>query len=130
MLLVKTKVGPSAIEGVGLFADEFILKGTRYWELVPGFDHILTDEELAALPQPAREYWKHYAYKSKDIGKWILCGDNTRFMNHSAKNPAVTNYDEKKNGERVAFAARDIQPGEELTVDYRDFDEEVDFKIK
>lgn len=27
MLLVKTKIGPSAIHGIGLFADQFIQKG-------------------------------------------------------------------------------------------------------
>ena len=38
MLLVKTKIGPSKIAGIGLFADEFIAKGTPVWKFEPGFD--------------------------------------------------------------------------------------------
>ena len=38
MLLVKTKIGPSEIDGIGLFADQFIPRGTLVWELVPALD--------------------------------------------------------------------------------------------
>lgn len=129
MLLVKTKIGPSMINGTGLFADEFIPKGARFWEYIPDFDISLADSDLEQLPAPKQEYWKHYAYKSINIGKWILCGDDTRFMNHS-KNPNIENLVEKKNGEPVAFAARDICKNEELTVDYFSFDSDAEFKIR
>lgn len=37
MLLIKTKLDLSKIHGVGLFADEFIAKGTKIWEYRPNF---------------------------------------------------------------------------------------------
>ena len=38
MLYVKTKIGQSKIHGMGLFADQFIKKGTIIWKFTPGFD--------------------------------------------------------------------------------------------
>jgi hypothetical protein len=52
MLLVKAWVGPSKIHGFGLIAHEFIPKGTVVWKLVPGFDVILSNDELERLPSP------------------------------------------------------------------------------
>ena len=126
MLLVKTKVGPSQIEGLGLFADEFIAKGTAYWEFEPTFDQTKTAEEIAALPTLAREYWEHFAYESAHTGRYILCGDNCRFMNH-AEDANIIETEERKNSEEVNRAARDIQPGEELTVNYFKFGDPVTF---
>ena len=40
MLLVKTRLGASAIHGIGLFADEFIPKDTVTWRFTPGLDQI------------------------------------------------------------------------------------------
>lgn len=42
MLLIKTKLELSKIHGVGLFADEFIAKGTKIWEYRPNFDKAFT----------------------------------------------------------------------------------------
>ncbi len=42
MLLVKTHLGKSKINGIGLFADEFISKGKVIWKFTPGFDFVLT----------------------------------------------------------------------------------------
>ncbi len=47
-------------------------------------------------------------------------GDETKFINHSCEPNA---FMRKVSGEKVAFfALRDIRPGEEITVDYRDPD--------
>ncbi len=124
MLLIKTKIGPSKIEGIGLFADEFIAKGTMVQKFQPGFDLVISENEISKLSEPAREQFLKYAYKNK-TGNYILCFDNTRFLNHS-DNPNLISDDPD---EEVDFAARDIQAGEELTVNYKDFDLDFDYKM-
>lgn len=62
MLLVKARVGPSAIHGLGLIAHEFIPAGTRVWTFVPGFDLVITENEMSALSATAQEQIRWYAY--------------------------------------------------------------------
>ena len=124
MLLVKTKIGPSKINGIGLFADQFISKGTLVQKFMPGFDLIISEGETQKLSEPAREQFLKYAYKTKD-GKYILCFDDTRFLNHSG-NPNLTSNDPV---EEIDIAARDIQKDEELTVNYKEFDADFDYKM-
>lgn len=54
MLLVKTKIGPSTIQGIGLFADQFISKGTRVWEFNSDLDLEITFKQLNTLPPIAK----------------------------------------------------------------------------
>ena len=56
MLLVKTRLAPSTIHGIGLFADEFIPKGTEVWKFVPGFDLALSVDEVESLPEMAKAW--------------------------------------------------------------------------
>ncbi len=115
MLLVKTKIKDSKIHGIGLFANEFISKGEMVWKYMPNFDLLLSKEEIGQLSESAKEQTHNYAYFDKKHGKYLLCSDDARFFNHS-KNP---NCDESKDDMTVAL--RDIQIGEELVVNYRDF---------
>jgi uncharacterized protein len=120
MLLVKTKLGMSEISGVGLFADQFIPKGTIIWKFTEGVDLKLTDEKLAEL---GKEYplddLKKYLYRSKSSHLHILCGDDGRFINHSSQ---ANTIDTSEDDEGFTAAARDIQPGKEITSDYNGFD--------
>ena len=120
MLLVKTKLGPSTIHGIGLFADEFIAKGTRYWEVTEGWDRRFAREDIEKLPRPAAALMLKHTYTDKHDGLCVLCDDDARFVNH-ADDP---NTIEVHAAGRPAFsaAARDIEPGEEITCDYRTFD--------
>src|SRR3989344_7740534 len=121
MLLVKTKIGLSKIHGIGLFADEFIPKGTVIWKYVPGFDLKFTKKEVDRLPEIAKDFIHFYDYES-DTGNCVLCVDNARFTNHS-KNPNMVDNEaigvivENTDGEGASIAFRDINPGEELTYD-------------
>jgi hypothetical protein len=112
VLLIDAWAGPSAIHGVGLVARERIKKGTRVWEFREGFDVKLTVEQLAALSPVARAQALHYGWWEEPFGCVVVSGDDDRFVNHS-ENPNVT-WDGK-----VCVAVRDIEPGEELTFDYR-----------
>ena len=118
--MVKTKIGPSSINGIGLFADQFIPKGTVVWKFMPNFDLLMSEQEINKLSKSARGQFYHYAYLDKKHGRYMLCFDDARFFNHT-KNP---NCDEKIDD--ITIAARIIQVGEELTVNYKDFYGDID----
>ncbi len=116
MLKVKTKIGPSGIHGTGLFADEFIPKGTITWEWNPDFDIAFEENALNSLSKLMKDYILYYAYFDKDIKKLVLCADNQRYINHSKS----TNIDSTP---KKDTASRDIQIGEELLCNYNLFDD-------
>lgn len=91
---------------------------------MPGFDLVISEGETQKLSEPAREQFLKYAYKIKN-GQYILCFDDTRFLNHS-DNPNLISNDPT---EEIDIAARDIQKGEELTVNYKEFDADFDYKM-
>lgn len=120
MLLVKTTLGVSKINGIGLYADEFIPQGTVIWKFAPGIDLKYTEAEYQQLKS------KHdfttldkYFYKSLVSGAYILCSDDARFINHSG---GANTLDTLEDVEGLTIAATDIQPGEEITSDYGTFD--------
>ncbi len=115
MLMVKTKIAPSKIAGIGLFADQFIPKGTIVWKYQSGFDLLLSEEDVEKLSDPAKQQFYNYSYLDKKHGKYMLCSDDARFFNHSDN----FNCDEREND--ITTAIRDIEKGEELTVNYKDF---------
>ncbi len=116
MILVKSKIGPSKIEGIGLFADEPIRKGTKVWGFEPKLDLVLSKDEVEKLSPAAREQFYRYAYLDKVRQKYLLCGDDARFFNHSDR----PNCDETTDNDST-FALKDIDVGEELTINYGEF---------
>lgn len=116
MILIKTKIGQSAKHGIGLFADQFIPKGTPTWKFNPRFDMALSQEDLDEMSETSREQMIWYCYYDFDINKYILCFDDQRFINHSSKNFNIISTPTQD------VAARDIEAGEELLCDYNLFD--------
>ena len=125
MNIVKTFIAKSKIEGFGLFANEFIPKGTKIWELQTPFDVIIPKEDFEFITDKAssmaisqKEYLKKYSY-FKD-NKYVFCGDDAKFANHSLNANTISNFD-------TQFAKVDINKGDEIFCDYReicdDFDE-------
>ena len=125
MLLIKTKLGQSNIHGMGLFADQFIPKGTPIWKLKKGFDLKYTDAQLNELSEPARNQFLHYccSFTDETGHHCLMCADDYRFLNHSIT-PNIINIYVSGEEEGVDVAAKDIQIGEELTSDCREFDED------
>ena len=123
MLVVKTKIGQSKIEGIGLFADQFIPKGTITWKFDPKFDIYFDPKEIEKMSEQQKDLIIHFAYLSKKSGKYVYSIDNTRFTNHST-NPNIAEDDKLSEGgeEICTVAIRDIQTGEEMTIDYRAID--------
>lgn len=116
MLLVHARVGPSKIHGLGLIASEFIPAGTAVWELCPGFDLELTEQQLSRLSPAAREQVLYYCDGDYNParGVYTLSMDDARFTNHSDAPNTVT-----AEGGRTTVATCDIHPGDEITWDYR-----------
>jgi SET domain-containing protein len=118
MLLVKTRIGPSRIHGVGCFAEERIRAGQPVWVFDKRIDSRLRITELPSFPKPIQDLLKKYGYEEMYEGHHtlVLCADHARHMNHS-DDPNVLD-----DGSQYDIAARDIEPGEELTCDYYSFD--------
>lgn len=119
MLLVKTRIGVSSTHGIGLFANEFISKGTVTWQYHPGFDFSYTEEEIKKLPETPQKALLHYSYFDSEIKKFVIPIDDLRFINHSVEREKINISSEP----HADVASRDIQIGEELFCNYNMFDE-------
>lgn len=127
MLLIRTRVAPSRIHGLGLFAAEFVARGTPVWRFQPGFDQAFSPAQLAALPPLTREHVRWFGFVRREDGHFILSGDHACFMNHAA-DPNTGALPEAP-PPVTTVALRDIAAGEELTCDYRAFDAEAGRKL-
>lgn len=126
MLRVKTRLAPSTIHGIGLFANEFIPAGTIIWEWDSTFDLAFDIPDMRTLHVSAREQVEKYAFYDITLDKMVLCGDDARFFNHSDKANCLDNV----LNARQTVALRDIAEGEELTADYRQWEMPVDKRSK
>ena len=123
MLLVRTKLAQSMIDGIGLFAAEHISKGTIVWEFNPVIDMRIDGEKLSSLPAACKEQMRKYTYREINSGLYVLCGDDARFFNHSNE-PNCLDIQDEAHGD-ITVAARDISEGEELTCNYALFDQDM-----
>jgi SET domain-containing protein len=114
MFKVPTYLAPSPIHGTGVYTAVPIPAGTIIWEFDPPVDWEIHPEGMRSIPEPFQSRLRHFSYLD-ERGVYVLCGDNARFMNHSA----APNCDDSG---VATVAARDIAEGEELTCDYRSFD--------
>jgi len=110
-------VRPSPIHRWGVFAEEFIPKGRKIIEY--------TGERISRV-ETARRARRRYNYLFTLDSYWTVDGSaggsGAEFINHCCDPNCVARIIK---GHILYFAARDIQPGEELTVDYR-FDPDVE----
>lgn len=117
MLLISTYVAPSSIEGLGVFADEFVPSGSLIWSLDPKFDIFVNEAEISALPTHMQGYLARYSYPHLELpGCRVIDVDNGKFMNHSL----IPNTDFRVFDKGWALA--DIARGEEITCNYYEFD--------
>lgn len=96
--------------GHGIFATRFIPKGTVVW-VQDNFDRVYTEAEVRAMEPVYQEILEKYCFRDQ-VGRWVFCWDNTRFINHSFNpNCIATPY-------RFELAVEDIEAGREITNDY------------
>ncbi len=124
MLLVKVRLKPSPLHGIGCFAEESIPEGQLVWVFDERIDLRISASDLGRLPAPVRDFLGTYGYVEIYEGRKtvVLCGDHSRHMNHS-DHPNLLNMGERD------VAARDIERGEELTCNYYEFDLEAATKL-
>ncbi len=117
MLTVSSYVAPSAIEGLGVFAGEFIPAGRLMWDLNPKFDIFIDRLEIESFPQHMQDFIARYSYPHLERpGVVVVDSDNGRFMNHClTPNTDFRVFDK-------GYALVDISRGEELTCNYHEFD--------
>jgi len=125
MLVIPARLQPSSIHGLGVFTVRAVPAGAVVSRFAPRFDVEYAAEELAGLGDAERAYLRHYSYRSRFTGHYILPGDHDRFMNHAETPNVGMNPD----GSFTCIALRDIAAGEELTCDYRTFDAEWRLKL-
>src|SRR5947199_8400192 len=108
MFLVKTRIGPSKIHGIGVFADERIPKGQMIWMFDARIDVRVPISDLPTFPPPMRTFLRKYGYEEMHEGRRtiVLCGDQARHVIHS-KDPNVTD-------EETDPAARTIELGYDI----------------
>ena len=116
MMMVRSYLGPSSIEGLGVFSHTDIRKGQLVWLYDPRFDVSYEVEEMERVPRHFREFLERYTYEHPtDPSRVVLDCDEGRFMNHSD----VPNIDLADPHRGVAVC--DIPAGVELTCNYGQF---------
>jgi len=115
MMMVETELRASGIHGIGVFVTERVKAGNLVWRFDSRIDRVFADEEFADMPPRLQHFLRTYSTLHGQMKLWVLCGDNGRHFNHSDK-PNTRSLG-------IAFgddvAAEDIEPGTELTSDYR-----------
>ncbi|MDX2240397.1 MAG: SET domain-containing protein [Leptolyngbyaceae cyanobacterium bins.302] len=96
--------------GYGVFATELIPKGTITW-ILDDLDQSFDEAYVLSLEPMRRDRLIKYSFRD-ERGKYILCWDIARYVNHSF-DPALITTPYK-----FELAARDIYPGDEITDDY------------
>ena len=118
MLMVSTYLAPSAIEGLGVFAGEFIERGRLVWSLNPLFDIFIRKSEIEGLPQHMQDFIGRYTWMCLEMpGVVCLESDHGKFMNHSlTPNTDFSVFDK-------GYALTDIAQGDEVTCNYHECDD-------
>lgn len=98
------------IIGHGVVATRDIPKGTITWVQDP-LDREFTPEQVTSLGEAYASSLDKYCFRNQH-GRWVLCWDHARFVNHSFRSNCLTT------GYNFEIAVRDIRAGEELTDDY------------
>jgi SET domain-containing protein len=109
-MTIQVRVGPSRIDGLGLFAAQDIPKGTR---IIQYIGEKISSRERARRLAAGNVYIFHLTYRYAIDGQTL---DNTaRYINHSC----APNCEVEKTSDTIWIVAlRDIAAGEELSYNY------------
>jgi uncharacterized protein len=114
----RLRLGPSAIHRWGIFAEEFIPKGRKIIEY--------TGEKISRKETKRRAEEREFTYLFTLNSYWTVDGavggSGAQYINHCCEPNC---YAWILRDHILYMSKRDIQPGEELTIDYR-FDKNVE----
>lgn len=96
--------------GYGVFATQLIPKGTIVW-ILDDLDQKFDESSVKSLDPLRQKQVTKYSYRDRN-GKYILCWDLGRFINHSFQPNCISTAYE------FEIADKDIYPGEQLTNHY------------
>ncbi len=102
-------------KGFGVFANEYIKKDTIIWEFIEGLDIKIHKNFIENLNETQRKFIDIYFWKEGDY--FYSSCDHSIFQNHSSNPNSIIS------GSLYMVAARDIRVGEEVTVNYSEFDD-------
>jgi len=109
------RIGPSPIQGLGAFATQRILQGTRLIEYTG--ERLSPDQADERYPDDDSRPHHTYLFAIDDdvVVDAAVNGNEARFINHSCDPNCDAVIDEK----RIWIETiRDVEPGEELSYDY------------
>ena len=117
MLLIDTYLGKSKIHGVGVFSKQNVKKGKKIKEVRPEFEIEFDQNNLPRMPLALANFIETHSFQ-KELGSNILIMgiDNEKYINHS-KDPNVDDD---------GITLKDIKVGDEILMDYRGFDDNIE----
>ena len=117
MMLIDTYLDKSKIQGVGVFAKENAKKGERIKEVRPEFEIEFNSDNLPKMPLALANFINTHSYERELGSKILVMGiDNEKYLNHS----------DDPNVDDEGYALKDIKIGNEITINYKDFDDSVE----
>lgn len=108
----------SSIHGMGAFARQRIVAGTKVWSFDRSM-HVAGLPELAALSPSRLAFALHGGYLHHPSGRFVWYEDGMQYVNHAEagrSNIGITEWTPLEQDNCTAL--RDIEPGEELLEDY------------
>jgi SET domain-containing protein len=125
MIHIAYTLKSSDLHGVGLFADEDIKQGQLIYTASPLLDLNITQEQFDNLDQKEKDEILWWGFFDRPSQMWHVDFDVSKFINHS-DNATVTQDDSHEGAYLVAV--HDVQPGEELTQNYLEFETAEDLE--
>ena len=117
MMLIDTYLDKSKIHGVGVFSNQNVKKGERIKEVRPEFEIEFNSDNLPKMPLALAKFIDTHSYERELGSKILVMGiDNEKYLNHS-DDPSVSDD---------GIALKDIKIGDEITINYKDFDDSVE----
>lgn len=118
MLVVETYLAESSGKGLGIFSKHNLSKGTVIWKFRENLDIKVHKDELLNLSDVEKNFIEKYFWTEGNY--YYSCCDHAMFQNHSF-DPNCTNLDEN-----TVVTIKDVKAGEELTANYKSFDDSFD----
>ena len=115
MFLINTYLNKSKIQGVGVFSNENVRQGQKIKEIKPEFEFRFDKTNLPKMPLAFANFIESHGYENNK-NEYVLSIDNEKYLNHST-DPSVDDD---------GIALKNIKVGDEITVDYRDFDDSIE----